>query len=130
MATIREQVVLQGAPDVTDHDRVRTLAEQALLSDQVRTNGTDVIASPYTQVVTDVVIRVDDDTVGGAVTVNLLPSANVDGYHLWIKKLGSTGTVTIDADGSETIDGVTTKAITTQFNTLHLYAIDGNWDIL
>lgn len=66
--------------------------------------------SPFTPLVTDGVILCD--CTGGAITINLPPLADTIGTVLAIKKVDvSANAVTIDADGSETIDFTTTKTL-------------------
>jgi hypothetical protein len=75
-------------------------------------NTTTVSTTTYTVLSTDRVVLIDDDTAGGDVTVNLPSAATLgDGWAITIKKTGTTGTVTVDPDGSETIDGASTKSI-------------------
>ena len=63
-----------------------------------------------------------------AVTVNLPAIATCDGLELTIKLLG-TGTATIDASGSETIDGALTFALTLQNSSINLVATSSGWRI-
>lgn len=63
-----------------------------------------------------------------AVTVNLPAVASCDGLEIVIKLLG-TGTATIDASGSETIDGALTFALTLQNSSINLIATSAGWRI-
>ena len=63
-----------------------------------------------------------------AVTVNLPAVASCDGLEIVIKLLG-TGTATIDASGSETIDGALTFALTLQNSSINLVATSAGWRI-
>jgi hypothetical protein len=63
-----------------------------------------------------------------AVTVNLPDVASCDGLEIVIKLLG-TGTATIDASGSETIDGALTFALTLQNSSINLVATSAGWRI-
>jgi hypothetical protein len=63
-----------------------------------------------------------------AVTVNLPAVATCDALELVIKILG-TGTVTIDANGSETIDGALTFALSLQNSSVTLTATNLGWRI-
>ena len=76
------------------------------------------------------VVLVDDDTAGGAVTINLPPALNNEERVVRVKKLGSTGNVTIDADGSETIDGSTTLVSSTQYTSYTLFCDGTEWHIV
>ena len=63
-----------------------------------------------------------------AVTVNLPAVASCDGLEVVIKLLG-TGTATIDANASETIDGALTFALTLQNSSINLVATSAGWRI-
>ena len=63
-----------------------------------------------------------------AVTVNLPAVASCDGLEIVIKLLG-TGAATIDASGSETIDGALTFALTLQNSSINLVATSAGWRI-
>lgn len=69
---------------------------------------------------------------GGGFTITLPPAANWKGKSLWFKKVDSgVGTLTLDGDASETIDGSTTATpIGTQYYTAELYSDGSNWHIL
>jgi hypothetical protein len=74
-------------------------------------------------------ILVDDDTAGGIVTVALPAAADRNATYS-IKKLGTTASVIIDADGAETIDGTATIALTLQFESVTLLSDGTNWHII
>jgi len=76
------------------------------------------------------VVLVDDDTAGAGVTVSLLPAADVRGRIHIIKKLGTTGSVTIDADGAELIDGATTKVLSAQYASVQIISDGSVWHII
>ena len=76
------------------------------------------------------IIPVDDDAVGGVVTINL-PSAGIsDGIIYKIIKKGSAGAVTIDAAGAETINGALTKVLAAQYNSVTIFCDGTEWFIL
>jgi len=91
------------------------------------------VTTTTTSTVTDYTILVDAS--GGAVTINLIAAASFfntsTGGVLIIKKIdASANTVTIDANGSETIDGATTQTLLTQWSS---YTIQDNgtaWFVL
>ena len=72
---------------------------------------------------------IDDDTAGGAVTVTLPPAANFN-RHLHVKKLGTTGNVTIDGNGSETVDGSAGYTLTVQYQSVTVFSNGTGWFIL
>lgn len=73
----------------------------------------DVSVSAYRSVVI-----VDAST--NAVTVNLPPAANWSGQTIIVKKTDNVNNVTIQADGTETIDGSNTQTISTQYGSYML----------
>jgi len=91
---------------------------------------TSVVSTPITLTDADKVILVDDDTVGGSVTVNLPAVATSQGNNYYIKKLGVTGSVIVDASGSETIDGQLTQTITEQYVSIEIYCNGTEWFII
>jgi hypothetical protein len=69
-------------------------------------------------------------TTGGSVTVTLPPAGQVRGRFFYFKKLTAANTLTLDGDGSETIDGATTLAWTTQYRAYKLYSDGTSWHII
>jgi len=63
-----------------------------------------------------------------AVTINLPAIASCDGLEIVIKSLG-TGTITIDANGSETIDGALTFALTLQNSSVSMTCTSAGWRV-
>jgi hypothetical protein len=56
----------------------------------------------------------------GTVTATLPSAVGLLGKQFIVKKTGSGGSVTVDGDGSETIDGATTYVLTTQYESVTL----------
>lgn len=67
--------------------------------------------SPYTAGESDVILA---DATGGAITVNL-PDAVVGDTYRVVKTDASGNAVTLDASGSGTINGATTRALSSQW---------------
>lgn len=68
---------------------------------------------------------------GGAFTVTLPTAVGNTGKIFHIKKTDSSANaVTIDGDGSETIDGAATKAVQIQYQSFTLVSDGTNWSIL
>lgn len=69
---------------------------------------------------------------GGSFTITLPAAASNTGKVLRIKKTDSTltGTVTIDGNASETIDGALTRVLVTPNETIMIVCDGSNWDIL
>ena len=74
-------------------------------------------------------VLVDDDTAGGAVTITLPKVINVNRI-MHIKKLGTTGNVVVDGDGSETIDGGATNTLTSQYQSISIMSSGTEWHIV
>jgi hypothetical protein len=72
------------------------------------------------------------DCTSGNITFNLPPASDFGiGNYINIKKIDATAnTVTIDGDGSETIDGVATVVISTQYDSFKLQSDGQNYLII
>jgi hypothetical protein len=67
---------------------------------------------------------------GGAITLNLPPAALVPGRIYVIKRTNSgANTVTVDANGSETIDGALTHVLSPQWNAITIISNGTDWYI-
>lgn len=85
-------------------------------------------SSPYTVLATDFLIRCD--TSSGAITLNL-PAATGSGRRYIIKVIDATNSVTIDGNSSDTIDGATTKVLSTLYEVVTIMDVASNkWDII
>ena len=85
------------------------------------------VTAAYTAKVSDDVIL--GDASGGNFSITLPPAANIRGRRYWIKSV-STGTVTIDGNASETIDGATTVALSTQYHFRGIISNGTNWSVI
>lgn len=70
------------------------------------------------------------NTSSGNVTLTLPPASEVAGFRLEVKKLTSPHTLTLDASGSETIDGAATLAWSTQYQSFALFSDGTAWHIV
>lgn len=71
------------------------------------------------------------DCSGGAITVTLPAAATRTGKMFDIKKIDSSGNAaTIDGNGSETIDDVTTKILASQYNSVTVMSDGSEWWVL
>lgn len=61
-----------------------------------------------------------------------LPAASEDpGRIIVVKKVDvSANAVTVDGDGSETIDGVTTKTLASQYDSIFLASDGAGWNVI
>ena len=101
---------------ITVPDKDITLADKNLVVTS--------ISSLYTAGADDNVILCD-----GTFTVTLPTAVGITGKEYNIKNIGS-GTVTIDGDGSETIDEATTLDITVQYDSKRVVSDGSNWFII
>lgn len=71
------------------------------------------------------------DAALGAITVTLPPAGDLSGQFYDIKKVDSSANaVTIDGDGSETIDGATTRVLASQYESLTVVSDSTEWWII
>lgn len=86
-----------------------------------------VSTTPYAALSTDEVLLVDASS--AAVTVDLPAiSTLATGKTYTVKKIDSSAnTVTIDGDGSETIDGALTVVIASQYDSVTVFHDDTEW---
>lgn len=82
----------------------------------------------------EAIILVDTSASTGAngpVTISLSAASNLSGKKYTIKKIDAdANNVTIDAFSTETIDGVTTKVISTQWDTVEVVCDGSEWFII
>jgi hypothetical protein len=69
------------------------------------------------------------DCTSGTFTVTLPASSGRTGRILIIKNSGA-GTITVDGNASETIDGAATYAISVQYGTIQIISDGTNWKII
>lgn len=81
----------------------------------------------YTAVLSDFLIKVD--TTSGAANVNLFTAIGNNSKELIIKNMG-TNNLTIDANGTETIDGSLTKILTNKYSAVNIFSDGANWVIV
>ena len=87
------------------------------------------VSTTYTIVENDGVVLCD--AASGSFTVTLPPASGIDGKVYHIKKTDSSANVvTIDGDGSETIDGALTQVLASQYDALTITSDDTEWWII
>lgn len=67
------------------------------------------------------------DTSTASITINLPPIAGSRGRELTIRKIGSANTLTIDADGAETIDGAATYVLNNNKESVTIIGNSTEW---
>lgn len=71
------------------------------------------------------------DPSGAGFTVSLPPATDRTGAWIGVKNTtSSTNTITLDADGTETIDGVGTYAISTAYRSVTVFSDGANWHVI
>ena len=84
--------------------------------------------SPYTPVATDTLLLVD--TTGGAVVIDLPAASSRNGYKLRIKDAKGdafTNNITINRNGTDTIEGLTALTISTNYGGYDLVPVSSGW---
>jgi len=111
-----------------DSNTIQTVSNKRVQSCSILNNiGTRT--SPFTADDDDSTILCN--TAGGGFTITL-PAASINTRRVYtIKKISSDGnTVTIDGNGAETIDGVTTKTLTTQWQFITIKCNGTGWFVI
>lgn len=88
---------------------------------------TTVSSTPYVPLSTDTFLLVN---VGAAAVVNLPSAASRAGYPLTIKDISgaaSTNNITINRNGTDTIDGLTAVTLNVDYQGYSLHPITGGW---
>ncbi|MBL0182164.1 MAG: hypothetical protein IPP96_07675 [Chitinophagaceae bacterium] len=83
----------------------------------------------YTATASDYTILCNNTS--GAITINLPAAAGCTGRVYVIKKIsGASNNVVIDGNASETIDGVTTRTLTLQYESAAIQSNGSNWFVI
>lgn len=90
---------------------------------QVKRKFTVVTSYPYTVLDNDHHLFCSN----GPGTINLPQASLHSGRELIVKKVGASGTITIDGNGAETIDGNATLALTTQYDSRIIVSNGSEW---
>lgn len=94
------------------------------------------IRYPYTNPTTDTTLgatsyMVDCNAVGGAFTITLPTAVGINGRIYNIRKSDSSNNIiTVDANGTETINGSLTITISTQYTNITIMSNGANWIII
>lgn len=98
------------------------------LSANIQQNSSVVSKSTtYTANINEMVLC---DASGGAFTVTLPTAASASGKEVTVKKTdASANAVTVDGNGSETIDGALTSALSSQWDSVVVVSNGSNWFI-
>jgi hypothetical protein len=107
------------------------ISEQDLRDAYVTSRGKVIAAktSAYTALVTDRVLT--GDATSGAFTFTLPAIASAENQPLTFKKTDSSvNAITVDANGSETIDGATTQSLASQYDCITIMPGATEWHII
>lgn len=110
---------------------------QSLYVDSTQANGLKwaylnvVTNSSTTYAVTTANDIILNNATSAAITNTLPTAVGISGKVFYIKKIDSSGnTVTINTTSSQTIDGVTSKIMSTQYNSLTVVSDGSNWYLI
>jgi hypothetical protein len=120
-ASVELRITAEQMSDI--HTAVNTLEDASHVLNVTTITSNATLTSSQTVVLCD--------ASSGAITVTLPAASGNDGRHYHIKKIDSSGNaVTIDGNGSETIDGETTQAVAVQYNSIQIVCDGSEWHIL
>jgi len=125
-----------GATTAAPGDIIRSATWNAIFTDITNAltllgeqlyGTTSVVATPYVPVTTDALLLVN---FAGAVAINLPSAASRNGYPLAIKDISGnahTNIITINRNGTDTIEGATSITINADYGGWSLYPVSGGW---
>lgn len=101
------------------------------IQERIRLFQIEVVTTTANYTMVDIDSLILGDATTASITVTLLTAAGREGRDIYVKKIDtSDNTVTIDAEGTETLDGSTTIVLT-QRNAVRGYRSDGtNWRLI
>ena len=113
--------------------QVRPTVDSGDLSGKgIKFSTTTVNAATYDLTTTDYILNVTYTTTGAVTSLTLPTSQVVEGRVIVIKDSGgnaSGNNITIDTEGSETIDGSATLVLNSDYEAVNLYCDGTNWHI-
>jgi len=129
-----EQIVLQLNSTYTPITSEETLARLTWFgggAGSLATGTPSTVVSNYIAVTSAYSVTYQDfmvECTSGTFAVTLLSAAGITGQEFEVKNSG-TGTITVTPDGSETIDGATTKLLV-QYDAMKIMSNGTNWIII
>lgn len=112
---------------VVNADKSGNTIALSIVEDAFRLGVTEKTAN-YTAATTDTVILCD--ATAGAFTITLPTAVGNTGKVFEIKKIDAANDVTVDGDGTETIDDGTTAVLTVQYEAITIVSDGDEWFIL
>ena len=103
--------------------------EGFVVAAKVMAGADHLYTTPYTSVTATYSVESTDyivDCPSGTFTVTLPTAVDITGRTFTIKNSG-VGTITVGTTSSQTIDGTTTKSLSTQYQTLTVVSNGANW---
>lgn len=103
---------------------------QAYIYSGLRVAVTTVNAATYDLLKTDNILNVTYTSTGAVTSLTLPTAQTVIGRIITVKDAGgnaNTNNITIDTEGSETIDGQSTLVINSDYGSVELYSDGSNW---
>lgn len=110
------QIRFEATGPITQLNVQKAIEQIASAPQAILPTAVTFASSPYSVVLADTVLYID--TSGGAVTINLQAAATRVGVPLSIKDISgnaNANNVTLTPNGAETIDGLATLAINSDF---------------
>lgn len=128
-------IIRRTLPETDDINVLRNEVQRMFdeVINEITRPGPDLYSRPFTAAHTLEISDVTnvEDATGGAYSVTLPPAAAATGRTYWIKRTNGGGNnVTIDGDGAELIDGVGTKVLTVQYQSVGLVSDGVGWSIV
>ena len=120
----------QDLPDIREWvSQIASILRQ--VQERIRLFQIEVVTTTVSYTMVDIDSLILGDATAASITVTLLTAAGREGRDIYVKKIDtSDNTVTIDAEGTETLDGSTTIVLT-QRNAVRGYRSDGtNWRLI
>lgn len=116
-------------PVLIDEFRRISNSFELLYNEGLPTLPTSVSGATYTQTLSDRILELD--ATSNAITLTLLPASAFEGRVLVVKRIDDTNTyvITIDADGTETIDGELTQELYAG-ESFQLYSNGSTWRVI
>lgn len=121
------EISFQPRSDNTQQHVFQVGRALAWLLDKNKRQFTSITSDYSANTINEVILA---DTSGGDITVTLPPAADFNRYTLHVKKMTAANMLTIDGNGSETIDGSTTAVLVTQYDCLTLVSDGTEWYII
>lgn len=96
----------------------------------LQTGVSKVVTKTADYTVTDADDVILADASSGTITITLPTAVNASSRKYHIKKINQLNSVIIDGNGTQTIDGDTTKTISLRYTSLTIVSDNANWHII